>query len=82
MRTSAYGAGTAPQSFATDSENWWFDKIRGILPRDLFVNVSYYFLTQSEYPRIKASRFTLNQLCVPEAARSAHAAAFESIEPI
>lgn len=48
-----------------------FKKIRGIFPRNLFVNASYYFLTQSEYPLIKASLFTLNQLCVPEAARSA-----------
>ena len=48
-----------------------FRKIRGIFPRDLFVNVAYHFLKQTEYPRIKASRFTLNQLHVPEAAPSA-----------
>lgn len=48
-----------------------FRKIRGIFPRDLFVNVAYHFLKQTEYPRIKASRFTLNQFHVPEAAPSA-----------
>jgi len=48
-----------------------FRRIRGIFPRDLFVNVAYYFLNQTEYPLIKASFFTLNQLHVPEAAPSA-----------
>ncbi|MRR17762.1 MAG: hypothetical protein EG826_15045 [Deltaproteobacteria bacterium] len=48
-----------------------FDKIRGILPRDLFVNVAYYFLKQSKRPSIKASRLTCRQLLVPEAAPSA-----------
>ena len=48
-----------------------FRKIRGIFPRDLFVNVAYYFFKQAEYPPVKASRFTLNQLQVPEAAPSA-----------
>ena len=48
-----------------------FRKIRGIFPRDLFVNVAYHFLKQTEYPRIKATHFTLNQFHVPEAAPSA-----------
>jgi len=48
-----------------------FDKIRGILPRDLFVNVAYHFLKQSKRPSIKVSRQTYQQLRVEEAMPSA-----------
>lgn len=48
-----------------------FRKIRGIFPRDLFVNAAYFFLEQLENPKIKSSLFSLNQLHVPEAAPSA-----------
>ena len=48
-----------------------FKNIRGIFPRELFVNVSSYFLKQSDHPMIKASCHTLHQLHVPEAAPSA-----------
>lgn len=48
-----------------------FRNIRGIFPRDLFVYVAYFFIKQSEYPNIKTSLFSLNQLHVPEAAPSA-----------
>jgi hypothetical protein len=51
--------------------NLGFKKIRGVFPRELFVNVAYYFLHQLDCPLIKASRFTLHQLRVPEAAASA-----------
>jgi hypothetical protein len=48
-----------------------FAKIRGIFPRELFVNLSYSFLKQLRQPLIKASCRTLRQLNVPEAAQSA-----------
>jgi hypothetical protein len=48
-----------------------FHNIRGIFPRDLFVNASYYFLRQSNNPMIRASGHTRHQLHVPEAASSA-----------
>lgn len=48
-----------------------FTKIRGIFPRDLFVNASYYFMKQATQPHIRASRHALSQLRVPEAAPSA-----------
>jgi hypothetical protein len=48
-----------------------FKNIRGIFPRDLFVNISYAFLRQGNHPLIKASRFILHQRHVPEAAPSA-----------
>lgn len=44
-----------------------FKNIRGIFPRDLFVNASYGFIKRSEYPVVKARLFKLNQLRVPEA---------------
>jgi len=52
-------------------KKYGFKNIRGIFPRDLFVNISYFFLKQLEHPQIKASRHTLQQLKVPEAAESA-----------
>ncbi len=52
-------------------KNYGFKNIRGIFPRDLFVNISYFFLKQLEHPQIKASCHTLQQLKVPEAAESA-----------
>lgn len=48
-----------------------FRKIRGIFPRDLFVNISYFFLKQTDHPSIKASCRTLHQHHVPEAPPSA-----------
>jgi hypothetical protein len=48
-----------------------FKNIRGIFPRDLFVNAAYYFLKQPTNPLIKGSCCTLHQLHVPEAAGSA-----------
>lgn len=48
-----------------------FDEIRGILPRDLFVNVAYHFLKQSKSPSIKVSCQTYQQLHVEEAMPSA-----------
>lgn len=48
-----------------------FAKIRGIFPRELFVNSSYYFLKQTEHSLIKASGCTFTQLNVPEASPSA-----------
>jgi len=48
-----------------------YQKIRGIYPRDLFVNVAYFFLKQNDDPSIKVSCRTLGQLSVPEAAPSA-----------
>ncbi|PKN85480.1 MAG: hypothetical protein CVU51_08730 [Deltaproteobacteria bacterium HGW-Deltaproteobacteria-1] len=52
-------------------KKYGFKNIRGIFPRDLFVNISYFFLKQLEHPQIKASCHTLQQLKVPEAAASA-----------
>lgn len=46
-----------------------FAKIRGIFPRDLFVNIAYYFLEQSQQHLIKC--YTRKQLKVPEAPLSA-----------
>lgn len=48
-----------------------FDHIRGILPRDLFVNAAYYFMKQPPNPSIRISRQTLHQLFVLEAPPSA-----------
>lgn len=45
-------------------------KIEGTFPRDLFVNALYYFSYKSKNPQIKASYRILNQLMVPEAAKS------------
>lgn len=47
-----------------------FRTIRGIFPRDLFVNMSYFFLRQLHRPPIQAARLTWPQLVVPEADRS------------
>ncbi|MHB8136755.1 MAG: hypothetical protein ACYDGO_00030 [Smithellaceae bacterium] len=52
-------------------KKYGFKNIRGIFPRDLFVNISYFFLKQLEHPQINASCYTLQQLKVPEAAESA-----------
>ncbi len=51
-------------------KKYGFKKIAGMFPRDIFVNVSYYFLVQEKDKRIKASRRTLPQLMVDEAAPS------------
>lgn len=48
-----------------------FSKIKGVFPRELFVNVLYYFTRQLRDPHIGIQRFTLPQLHVPEAAPSA-----------
>jgi len=48
-----------------------YKKISGIFPRELFVNISYYFSKQKDHPPVKASLHTLHQLQVPEAAPSA-----------
>lgn len=48
-----------------------FQNIRGIFPRELFVNISYYFLKKINHPLIRTSSHTLKQLHVPEAAPSA-----------
>lgn len=45
-------------------------KIKGVFPRDLFVNVSYYFFCVSSNPKIKATRRVLKQLKVDEATPS------------
>ena len=47
-----------------------YTKISGIFPRDLFVNAAYFFLTQPPASCIRAQRFSLRQLSVPEAAPS------------
>lgn len=47
-----------------------FKSIRGIFPRDLFVNVAYYFLKENRKPAITASFDTLLQLRVHEAPAS------------
>ena len=47
-----------------------FNNVRGIFPRDLFVNILYYFSQRVKDPQIKVSCFTLPQLVVPEAAKS------------
>ncbi|MBP1710052.1 MAG: hypothetical protein H6Q49_254 [Deltaproteobacteria bacterium] len=52
-------------------KKYGFKNIRGIFPRDLFVNISYFFLKQLVHPQIKSSCHTLHQLKVPEAAESA-----------
>jgi hypothetical protein len=52
-------------------KKYGFKNIRGIFPRDLFVNISFYFLKQTKDPQMKASCYTLQQLKVPEAAFSA-----------
>jgi len=52
-------------------KKYGFKNIRGIFPRDLFVNISYFFLNQTQNPNIKASLSRLPQLHVPEAAPSA-----------
>ena len=51
-------------------KKYGMEKITGMFPRDIFVNVSYYFLMQEKDKRIKAERRTLPQLMVPEAAPS------------
>ena len=48
-----------------------FEKISGIFPRDLFVNMAYFFLKLHRLPNVQASLHTLRQLQVPEAAPSA-----------
>ncbi len=48
-----------------------FKEISGIFPRDLFVNVSYYFFKIARDPQMKISRLTFPQLTVAEAASSA-----------
>ena len=48
-----------------------YKKISGIFPRELFVNISYYFAKQQDHLSVKASHHTLHQLQVPEAAPSA-----------
>nr|HPL32740.1 hypothetical protein [Smithellaceae bacterium] len=48
-----------------------FEKISGIFPRDLFVNMAYFFLKPLRLPNVQASLHTLRQLQVPEAAPSA-----------
>lgn len=48
-----------------------FKKISGVFPRELFVNVAYFFLKQNGDPSVKLSSRTLRQLIVPEAAPSA-----------
>lgn len=48
-----------------------YKKISGVFPRELFVNVAYFFLKQNSDPSIKISFSTLKQLSVPEAAPSA-----------
>lgn len=52
-------------------KKYGFKNSRGIFPRDLFVNISYFFLNQTQNPNIKASLSRLPQLHVPEAAPSA-----------
>lgn len=52
-------------------KKYGFEIITGMFPRDIFVNVSYYFLMQEKDKRIIASRRTLPQLMVDEAAPSA-----------
>jgi hypothetical protein len=47
-----------------------FADIRGIFPRELFVNIAYAFSKHSPEPLIRVSRFTLSQLIVSEAAPS------------
>ena len=44
--------------------------VRGTFPRELFVNISYFFLKQDHNASGKVSRRTLKQLHVPEAAPS------------
>jgi hypothetical protein len=47
-----------------------YKKISGVFPRELFVNVAYFFLKQNSDPSISVSCRTLRQLSVPEAAPS------------
>ena len=51
-------------------KEYGFEKIAGVFPRDIFVNVSYYFLMQEKNKRIKTRRRILPQLMVPEATQS------------
>ncbi|HPD57797.1 MAG TPA: hypothetical protein P5294_07325 [Smithellaceae bacterium] len=51
-------------------KKYGFKNITGMFPRDIFVNVCYYFLVQEKDKRIKAARRTLPQLMVDEAAPS------------
>jgi hypothetical protein len=50
-----------------------FPEIRGIAPRDLFVNASYHLYKLAKNKRLKISRFSMKQLKVPEAPYSAMA---------
>ena len=50
-----------------------FTGVRGIFPRDLFVNAAYYFFTRKDKLGITVSMKTLKQLVVPEAPLSAMA---------
>jgi hypothetical protein len=51
-------------------KKYGFEEITGMFPRDIFVNISYYFLMQENDKRIRAAWRTLPQLMVDEAAPS------------
>ena len=51
-------------------KKYGFKNIRGVFPRDLFVNISFFFLRQKRDPLMKASCYAMKQLKVPEAAFS------------
>ncbi|MBN1473910.1 MAG: hypothetical protein JW914_04785 [Syntrophaceae bacterium] len=51
-------------------KKYGFEKITGMFPRDIFVNISYYFLMQANDKRIRAAWRALPQLMVDEAAPS------------
>ena len=48
-----------------------FEQVKGIFPRDFFVDASYSFLKNAKQRGLEVSRFTLHQLKVPEAPYSA-----------
>jgi len=51
-------------------QEYGLQHIRGIFPRDLFVNLSYFFLKQVSHSSVKTTCQTLQQLKVPEAPAS------------
>jgi hypothetical protein len=57
-------------------------RIRGILPRDLFVNATYHFQKAKKEGALKVRQFTLKQLKVPEAPHSKMTAILNPINRI